>query len=1038
MTARISTAGPKGSTLRPGCPPAAQVIRAFLLALCTGLIACNDLLSFVPAARAGESLPRTSPSFVIDHWDAEDGLPQNEVTAIVQTRDGYLWLGTPSGLVRFDGVRFIVHDESNTPGLNSSRVVSLFEDSQGNLWVGTEFGGVVLFNNGRATSLPLGHDPENQRLASACEDESGAVWLYMMNGALWRYSQGKATPFRFGANPPSDYRSVIRDAAGIVWVGTDSGIVGIDPKSEFKAPDLPLVPGPTLAPLNLILAARDGGIWALAANRVSRWTPEPNSADRQSLRPEKVWVGYPWGVSRVTAACEDAQGNLIVATRDSALFRFDANGEPFAMNAAQGLSSDHILSLCSDRTGNLWVGTDGGGLNRIAHPVFDVLPESKGAVVQSVSADAEGGLWIGYNGRAVSYWKDGTLKQYNRQYDPYVRTVFVDREERVWGGTWGAGLVQFRNGQFQPSWTNSVSQRIAAIHQDRQGRLWVGTERELVLREGNEWRVFNSTAGLSDGTIQAIADDEEGNIWIGTVGGGLGQLHGGRITLFRKSESGLPSDNVSSLYVDQQGTLWIGTDGGGLARLKGGKWTRYSRRDGLASNTISYMIEDNQGFLWIGSNSGLMRVRKEALNQFAEGFTNFVPVRVYSRLDGLPTRECTMGSAPGCWRSPNGRLWFATIQGLVSIMPSEVKINTRPPPVAIDLVKVDGETQNPARLVSPNELRLPSNKEHIEIHYSSLNLSAPERVRFKYWLEGHQKDWTDAGSDSVAHYSKLPAGDYQFHLTACNEDGVWNPAGASFAFTVLPPFWQTPLFLGTTGALILIAVTALVHYFSTQKLQRQLAISKQREALEKERARIAGDIHDQLGASLTQVALLGELVESDKDAPAEVEAHARQISQTARDTTRVLDEIVWAVNPANDTLDGLVTYICKHAQEYLEIAGIHYRFDVPSELPNTPIPPELRHNLFLVCKEAITNVVRHAKATEVWLRLKLERDAFTLEIEDNGLGLAGMDEKAAQLRNGLRNMHKRMESVGGAFAFGPGTGKGARVSLTAPLPRAHE
>ena len=270
-------------------------------------------------------------------------------------------------------------------------------------------------------------------------------------------------------------------------------------------------------------------------------------------------------------------------------------------------------------------------------------------------------------------------------------------------------------------------------------------------------------------------------------------------------------------------------------------------------------------------------------------------------------------------------------------------------------------------------------------------------------------------------------------MTACNEDNVWNATGASLAIIVEPPFWQTWWFLTASAVFLLGTIIAVVHYVSTQKLQRQLAKLQQQEALEKERARIARDIHDQLGASLTQVSLLGELVESDKNSPAEVEAHARQISQTARDTSRALDEIVWTVNPSNDTLEGLVNYICKYAQDYLAVVGLRYRLDVPPELPPVSISPELRHNVFLAAKEAVTNVVRHAQAKSVWIRLKLEPVAFTLEIQDDGRGPAGMEEKRAQSRNGLKNMRKRMEDVGGSFTLSPAPDGGALVRLTAPL-----
>ena len=298
-------------------------------------------------------------------------------------------------------------------------------------------------------------------------------------------------------------------------------------------------------------------------------------------------------------------------------------------------------------------------------------------------------------------------------------------------------------------------------------------------------------------------------------------------------------------------------------------------------------------------------------------------------------------------------------------------------------------------------------------------------------LVGHEGAWREAGNVRVAQYPTLPPGRYLFQVTACNEDGTWNQAGSSLAVSVLPPFWRTPWFVTVATLCLLGLIIGTVHYASTQRLQRQLVLLRQQEALEKERARIARDLHDQLGANLTQVALLGEMVETDKGVPEEVEAHARQISATARETTHALDEIVWTVNPSNDTLDGLVNYLCKYAQEYFALAGLRYRLEVPAELPATPISPELRHNVFLASKEAINNIVKHARATSAWLRLRLESDRFIVEIEDNGRGIAPGDSQKG--RSGLRNMSKRMEDMGGAFQAAPGAEGGTRVQLTAPL-----
>jgi len=333
---------------------------------------------------------------------------------------------------------------------------------------------------------------------------------------------------------------------------------------------------------------------------------------------------------------------------------------------------------------------------------------------------------------------------------------------------------------------------------------------------------------------------------------------------------------------------------------------------------------------------------------------------------------------------------------------------------------------------APREITVPAGTESLQINYTSLNLSAPLKGRFKYRLEGFESVWTERdGGVRFVRYPRLPPDHYVFHVSACNEDGVWNERGASLYVTVLPPFWATWWFLTLTGLGVLGLVAGSVHFVSTQKLNRQLENLRQQEAIEKERARIARDLHDQLGANLTQVALLGEMAEADKDLPEEVESHAKQIGQTARETTRALDEIVWTVNPTNDTLDGLINYVCKYAQEYFALAGLRYRLEVPPQLPATPISPELRHNLFLAAKESVNNVVKHAQATAAWLRLQLEPNCFTLEIEDNGRGIPADAQNKG--RSGLRNIRKRMEDIGGQVEFVPGSEGGTRVRLSAPL-----
>jgi signal transduction histidine kinase len=592
-------------------------------------------------------------------------------------------------------------------------------------------------------------------------------------------------------------------------------------------------------------------------------------------------------------------------------------------------------------------------------------------------------------------------------------------------------LFRFQSGGFQPVANSLPNVDISVIHQDRSGQLWLGTQAGLARREGSGWKLFTVSDGLAGNEVRAICSDAETNLWIAT-GTGLSRLRDGHFTTFRKSD-GMPSDDLSCLYPGRDGALWIGTRGSGLARLINGKWNHYTTRDGLIGNSISYIIEDGETNFWIGSNAGLMRVPKQSLDDLALGKVEGIVCRAYTESDGLPTRECTQGSQPAACRAADGTLYFPMTRGAVFVQPTKLHKNLYQPPVIIESVLVENVEQvtNRLRALPLEAIVVPPGKEHLEIRFTSLNLGAAERSRFRYRLNGHETAWNEVGNVRIARYPKLSPHDYTFEVAAANEDGVWSSVATTLLIQVKPPFYRTGWFISVASIALLGLIVGTVHYFSTQKLHRELAVMKQHEELEKERARIARDLHDQLGANLMQVALLGELAEVDKDQPGEVEEHAKQIYQTARETTKALDEIVWAVNPSNDTLDGLVNYICKYAQEYYELAGLKYRIDVPSELPDVTLPPEVRHNVFLAAKEAVNNVVKHAQASSAWLRLKLESDHVTFEIEDDGRGLADMNEKTG--RNGLRNMRKRLEDVGGSFSIEPAREKGALVRMKVPI-----
>ncbi|HEY5298385.1 MAG TPA: two-component regulator propeller domain-containing protein [Verrucomicrobiae bacterium] len=921
--------------------------------------------------------------FIIDAWSTRQGLPQSSVISIVQSADGYLWLGTLNGLVRFDGIRFTVFNESNLPGLDSDRIVLLFEDSRTNLWVGTDAGSVALLKNGKLEKFPLGQAGHEGRAIYAYEDAHHVLWFYTADGRMSYYQNGKMT-----SDPSMISLELVRRA------------------------------------LKMLLPSRSGGFWQIQENRIQKW---------KDGRLEKDFGAFPWTETTiVTAACEDENGNLIVGTLGDGIFWYDANGKFQHLSQEQGLSSAFVLSLCLDNAGNLWVGTDGDGLNRLKRKIFNPPDGTHSLPAQSIAQDGRGGLWIAFNAFGISHWQTNSTQDFTLGPRKGAWAVLVDRRRQVWAGTSEEGLFLFQTNQFVPApGAEILGPQIFALFEDRSGQLWAGTQNGLANFDGKKWKLFTTRDGLSENRVRAITQDVDGNLWVGTENGGLNFFKGGKFISYQPSENGLPGNDISCLYADPDGVLWIGTSGHGLARFQNGNWIHYSTASGLASDSISYLVEDGDGNLWIGSNAGLMRVEEKSLA--AAGTNAVIFCRTYVETDGLPTRECSSGSQPAAIRAPDGKLFFPTTKGVVSLNPAELKPDLQPPPVLIESVWVDGREQKTNRLNSawPQAIVIPPGREQLEVDYTALDFSAPEAVRFQYRLEGRDTGWTAAGQTRAAHYSQLSPGHYRFHVIACNEDGVWNKNGASLEITVQPQFWQTWWFRLAMVLVFLGIVVAIVRYFSTQKLQRELQLFKQQETLEKERGRIARDLHDQLGANLTQVALLGEMAGADKNSPDEIESHAQQISQTARETTRSLDEIVWAVNPSNDTLEGLANYACKYAQDYFALAGVRYRVDVPTQLPAQEIPPDVRHNAFLAFKEAVHNVVKHAHASEAWIRLRLSPDNFTLEIEDNGCGFGNPD--SAQNRNGLRNMKKRMSDLRGEFSISPGKNGGTIIRLTVPI-----
>ena len=975
----------------------------------------------------GFSAP-AAPNYFARTWQVEQGLPQNKVTAVVQTRDGYLWVGTYNGLARFDGVRFTVFDDNNTPELRSNRVTSLFEDDDGTLWIGTESGDVSQYKDGRFTAEPLSANWSGGKIYAITADDAGDVWLFNEKGELARVRDGKVLSPASGTVPK--VLSLARGLDGAVWIDRE-GVV-----SSLKAGKL-TVEVSTNDYVQGICAARDGGFWVACNSSLRKWK---DGQWTTNLNP----APWEWGI--VPNLVETSTGSLAGGNSVAGLWLFspDQTNTPAQhFDHTSGLPSDWVISMWEDREKNLWCGT-GAGLVVIRPNNVEIIspPDHwKGRPVLSILPAPDGALWVGTEGAGLYRLQKGTWTNFDEPQglrNPYVWSLAADSAGKIWAGTWGGGLFVQKDETFDfaPGLEHFLWPVPALLFVN--DKLWVGTLAGVLCYQNGKFNLSGEIAGQPFGDVRAIAQDKSGRLWFGTAGRGLVCLSDGHFQRFKKSD-GLSSDFIECLHFADDGTLWIGTFGGGLNRFKDGKFSVINRPQGLPNGVIGHIESDGRGFLWMSSYAGILRASEMDLNSCAEGGVTEVQFLSYGINDGLPTLECSEGLQSAGGKTPDGRLWFPTAKGLVVVDPNGARINSRPPPVRIEEMRVDDKKFADSYADGP--LKVPPGRHRIEFEYNGLSFVAPEKVRFKCRLNGLEPDWADVGAKRVVTYNYIPPGNYSFQVIACNNDGVWNETGASLKFEVLPYFWQTSWFRMLGGVVTALAAGGVVWFDTRRRMRRKLERAEHQRDIERERTRIARDIHDDLGAQLTRITMMSESACGDLAHPERAAAGLKKIYDTARELTRSMDEIVWAVNPRHDTLESLATYLEKFAQDWLSSVGLRCRLDLPLQFPEWHLTSEVRHNVFLAFKEALHNTVKHAQASEVLIRLTLKERSFELALEDNGCGFAAGEARknvsVASGRmssgNGLENMRRRLETVGGRCEISSAPGTGTQVVFSLPL-----
>ena len=939
-------------------------------------------------------------------WRDTDGLPHNSVYAISETPEGYLWLGTAEGLVRFDGVRFTVFDRTNTPELIDAQILTLFTDREGNLWIGTGRG-VVRYHDGHFRRFDTHDGLTNDYVMALVQDKAGALWIGTDGGGISMWNGERFRTFGAAEGLPDQHVwALALSADGNVCAGTNAGLAELRDDRFFARTTQDGLPANQVHALYLdhagsLWIGTEGGLCVLRDGRIELALPQ----------------------MRVRAILQDAEGNLWVATLDGGVVRQNASGF-LAYRTQDGLTSDVVEALHADRTGAIWIGTNGGGLCRLKRPRIEMLTTADGLTndgARSILRDTHGDMWIGteeglnrfHDGRIVPLADEALTKE-------KTRCITEDRDGNVWVTTDSTHSAAWN--LYRTTDTGFAPQALGGSARDyliwctlgaRDGGLWIGTRNGglNLFRDGN-WKTYRKSDGLAEDFVGALYEDRAGTLWIGTLNGGVSRLKDGKFTNW-STHDGLGSNIVLCFHEDSTGSLWIGTHGGGLSRLKDGKIATITTRDGLYDNLAFSIIEDADANLWMSCNKGIYRASVRELNDFADGKLSRVSSFSYGVADGMLSRECN-GGYPAGTRARDGKLWFPTIAGVAIVDPK--RSNNAPPKVVIERLLVDRAP------FLPNEsLRMRPGQQELQIEYTALSWERPQQIRFQYQLDGLDREWTDAGTRRTAYYSHLPPGSYTFRLRADNGEGVWATQPATVTITVLPPFWRTWWFL-SLGALAIVAVVVAGFRWRGAQLQRRVAAQEEfsrrlMDAHESERRRIAAELHDGLGQTLAMIKNRA------------VANHDPQITEQSASAIAEMREIAHNLRPYLLDRLGLTRALQAMFTKIEENSAL--AIDAQLDDIDGLFAPAAEMSLYRVVQESLNNVLKHAQATQVKVEIGRDGETVRMIIADNG---KGFDQHAgangARSGFGLMGMRERVRLLGGTIDFESAPNTGSTVSLT--------
>ena len=937
-------------------------------------------------------------------WQMQDGLPEQTVQAFAQTKDRYLWIGTTGGLLRFDGVRLVLFDRDNTPAFTENNIFGLTVTTDDTLWVATEGGGLIRYKDGVFRSFSGKDGLLNDFVRTVYQDSEGQIWIGTDNG-LFQFRAGRIERIdNSNGMPPLAVHAIHEDNQGRLWAG-GSKLLCLNGGTyhEYR-----LAEEGSQNRVKSITQTRDGTMWV---GTIGGLYSMVSGAD--SFRKVKETSGT------VRFLKETSDGTLWIGTIGHGIYKYWKH-EFSQMTAPESLPSNTVLNLFEDIEGNIWVGTQAGMLRLSKTPIQTVtLPDAGDYDAETVYQDPNGDLWIA--AANLFRFRDGKATRVRLPgiSGVRVRNVFRDHEGALWIGTEGRGVFRLSGTNLAHYMVKDglVNNFIRAFLQGRDGSMWVATDEGVSHWHDGRFTSYQERDGLCYFSTRTLAEDRNGDIWVGTDRG-VSHLQGGRFARDAVTEA-LRREKIWAIREDSDGGLWFGTRTGGLYRWRFGKLIHFTTAQGLASNSIYELLQDQRDNFWISGPNGISVINRRELDTIAEDPSHPLSLTLYGISDGLETTQMYGAEKPGGVVTSQGEVWFASNKG-----PVRVSLNPAAPegpaPVVIDSVLADG-----LQVPDLQKLSLNPDNAKIEVHYSVIQLRSQERVRFRYMLEGFDKNWTDASSRRVAYYTNLPPGSYQFRVEAFEMSAPQKIAETSVEIVQRPHFYRTAWFLGCS--LLLLAASVWGGYKF-----RMRQVHSRFQAVLNERTRLAREMHDTLIQGCAGVSALLEAHSSlDDSEPAAKDDLLSCVRTQLRTTINEAREAVWDLRHADGSATAIGPILGNMTQQ------VSHEFGVPVECQVSGKPFDLdqstAHELLMVVREALHNAIRHGQPTRVHVEVGFEKKQFRVQVRDDGRGFdTAMASSQPNGHYGLVGIQERTKRIGGVLILNSWPGSGTELTLSVP------